>query len=402
MLKKIKKKIISICKYLGFKILLPIYYKFCSLRKVDNKLVLFADHRDRKMADNFISLYDMCSKNGYKCVVLSGDVFGKKVPKSKRRIKKIKYMFRFMKLYAQCRALFLVDYFPLAYLVKPRKGTDVIQLWHACGLMKEFSYAVSGTSWGRSEKDMKRYPMHTTYTLATASSPKVCIGYQKAYKCDKSIIKPLGSPRTDIYFDEKFKTEAKARVRKLFPNIGDRKIILYAPTYRGKSLNKSYVNCELDFETLKNKLSDKYIFLTKFHPLMAKKGFKESGRLIAPDFLYDVTEILTPEEALCAADVLITDYSSILFEYLLLEKPMISYVYDIDDYISDRGLFYPYDELTPGPYVINQKQLIEKLLTVDKWFDIERTRKYKEEYMSACDGHSTERIYKYIFENKKR
>ena len=71
--------------------------------------------------------------------------------------------------------------------------------------------------------------------------------------------------------------------------------------------------------------------------------------------------------------------------------------FDIDKYISDRGLFYPYDQLAPGPYVFNQNELLEKLLTVDQWFDVERVREYKKEFMSACDGHSTERIFHYVF-----
>ncbi len=86
---------------------------------------------------------------------------------------------------------------------------------------------------------------------------------------------------------------------------------------------------------------------------------------------------------------------------MLLERPIISYVYDIDQYISDRGIVDPYDELTPGPYVFTQEDLVEKLATVDEWFDLERTRYYRNEFMSACDGHSTERIFNYVFERSK-
>ena len=300
-MKRLKKLIRNFIRFVALKIILPLYYKINCLRPINKNLVLFADRHNREMADNFIGLYNMCKENGYKCEVLSGDLLKKDLPFKKRWKSTIKYYFKFMRLFAQCRTLFLVDYFPLAYIVKPRKGVDVVQLWHGCGLMKGFGYAVSGNAWGRSEKEMKKYPMHNTYTLATASSPKVREGYYLAYRCNKDIIKPLGSPRTDIYFDKEFVKKAKDKVKKLIPEIGNRKIILYAPTYRGKSMKKSYMDDNLDYKEMKKILSDKYVFLTKFHPLMAKEGFKESNRLVSQGFAFDVTKKLTPEEALCAA-----------------------------------------------------------------------------------------------------
>ena len=250
-----------------------------------------------------------------------------------------------------------------------------------------------------SEREKKRYPMHTSYTLAGISSTgeKVRTGYWESFRCDPDIIKPLGSPRTDIYFDEEFRRSSKQKVCSLFPEIGNRKIILYAPTFRGTSIAKSYIQYELDFKVLKEVLGNGYAFVTKFHPLMAQGGLAESGRLQGSGFVFDGTKLLTPAEALCAADILITDYSSIMFEYYLLERPVISYIYDIDTYDKDRGLFYPYDQLAPGPYVFTQEELVEKLLTVEEWFDMDRIRAYRNEFMSACDGHSTQRIYDYVF-----
>lgn len=393
----IKKRIKAVVKFIGYKWILPLVYKWYARKPVDEKLVIFADYRNRDMPDNFRSMYKMCRKNGFRCEVFSGKSFAASVRPWKRRMEKVKFHFRFISLYAQCRALFLVEYFPYADIIKPRAGTDVVQLWHACGLMKRMGYAVTSKSWGLSPQEIKKYPMHTSYTLITSSSAKVSKGYQEAFRCDIGLIKPLGSPRTDVYFDEAFKQTARKKVREMFPKIGERKIILYAPTFRGESMSKSYINCEFDYKELKSELSDRYILLTKFHPLMAMEGITESDRLQAPDFVFDVSKTLTPEESLCAADILITDYSSILFEFLLLERPIISYIYDIDEYIQDRGLFLSYDQLAPGPYVSTQEELIEKLRTVDDWFDIERTRKYREEFMSACDGHSTERIYRYVF-----
>ena len=396
--RKIKKNIKEFCKYIGFKMIYPSIYKRKARKPIDSKLVVFADLRDRDMPDNFIGIYNMCKENGCNCIFLSGSMYGENVPQKSKVKAKIKYQITFMKLFAKCRALFLVEYFPLAYLVKPRKETDVIQLWHGCGLMKRMGYAVTSTKWGQSEKQMKRYPMHTSYSLVCTTSPRVRDGFIEAFRCNPEVVKNIGSPRTDIYFDKEFKFNALNKVRELIPNIKGKKIILYAPTFRGQSIPKSYLDSPIDYFLLKTQLSEDFVVLTKFHPLMAGIGLTETQRLRAKGFVYDVTDLLTPEEALCSADILISDYSSIMFEYLLLERPVISFIYDLDTYISDRGLFAPYDQLAPGPYVFDQDELTKAILTVDEWFDVERIREYKNKFMSACDGHSTERIYKYFFE----
>ncbi len=392
----------KIVKFIAYKWVLPLEYKWYARRPIDEKLVVFADHRDRAMPDNFVGLYEMCKRDGYRCEFFSGRSFSKELPKWQRRREKVKFHFQVIRSYAQCRVLFLVEYFPLADIVTPRQGTQVVQLWHGCGIMKRVGYAVTSGSWGMSAREMKRYPMHTSYTLVCISSKgeKVKNGYQEAFRCDPNIIKPLGSPRTDVYFDEAFQKCVKEKVCSLFPEIGGRKIVLYAPTFRGESISRSYIKLDLDFANLKEKLSDRYVIVTKFHPLMAEGGLSECDRRQGSGFVFDVSKILLPEEALCAADILITDYSSIIFEYLLLERPIVSFVPDIDEYIEDRGMFFPYDQLAPGPYASTQEELVEKLLTVEDWFDIEKTRRYRQEFMSACDGHSTQRIYDYVFHRR--
>lgn len=400
--KKLAARLKKTVKYVGYKWLLPAVYRWHSRKPINDRLVVFADLRDRDMPDNFLSLYELCERDGYQCEVLSGRSFSNKLPNWQRRKAKLRFHFQFIKLYAQCRTLFLVEHFPLSDIAKPRPGTQVVQLWHGCGLMKRMGYAVTSKAWGAgamSEREKKRYPMHTAYTLASISSAgeREIAGYCEAFHSSPQIVKPLGVPRTDIYFDDGFRKRAEEKVRLLFPEIGGRKIILYAPTFRGKSIAKSYIKYDLNFKRLKECLSDRYALITKFHPLMAKSGLPESGRLQGRGFVFDGTELLTPEEALCAADILVTDYSSIIFEYYLLERPVISYIYDIDKYDEDRGLFFPYDQLAPGPYVFDQEELTEKLLTVEEWFDVERVRALKNRFMSACDGHSTQRIYDYVF-----
>ncbi len=308
--KKLNKRCKEASKFVQYKWLFPLAFKLYSIKPVDENLVVFADERDRDMPDNFLSLYEMCQEKGYRCVFLSGKSFGESVSGLKQKIEKFRFNLKFMKLYAQCRAIFLVEYVGIAYVTKARPKTQVIQLWHACGMIKNIAYSAFGSKWSPgtlSPEIVKRYPMHNTYTLVCGASPRLCRYYADAFRCSPEITQPLGCPRTDIYYDEEFKKSANEKVRQLIPQIKGRKIIVYAPTFRGTSIKKSYVDAEFDYVKMNERLSEEYVFLTKFHPLLAKGGLSEAGRLQASDFVFDISDKLTAEEAVCVADILISD-----------------------------------------------------------------------------------------------
>ena len=392
---RVRRRTKSVLKLITYKCILPLLYRWWSRKPIDEKLVLFADHRDRPTPDNFLPMIELCEKNGYRCVVLSGRPFSDKLPRWTRRPAKVKFQFQFVKLLARSRALFLYDGFPLAFVVQPRPETTVVQLWHGCGAMKMFGYSTLDKAW---RGVTKLYPAHNIYALACVSGPKAVGPFEEAFRSKPGVVQAIGCPRTDVYFDQKARAAMGKKLRKKFPQLQGKRVVLYAPTFRGNSIAKSHMKLNLVFRQILAQLPDDYVFLVKLHPLTAKSdGISELDRIACPGRLFDVSKTLTAEEALCAADILIADYSSILFEYLLLERPIISYIYDIDEYIRDRGLYFPYEQLSPGPYVSTQEELVEKLRTVDEWFDIERTRRYKEEWMSACDGHSTQRVFEAVF-----
>ncbi len=401
MMKRIKKWLRSAVKLVNFKIVVPVLYGIYCLLPRDEKLVLFADLRARDTHENFVGLMELCRENGYTPVAINGKGYGSNVPKNKARWERIKFQNRFLKLYARCRALFLVEYFPLADAVKPRRGTDVVQLWHGCGAMKTMGYA-SGKNWGVSDRVLKLYPIHRYYSLLSISSENLAWCYAKAFQIDESIIKGLGMPRTDIYFDTEYVANARENLLKHFPQIGDRRVILFAPTFRGESIKTSYYHMDIDFAKYKAQLGDRYAFVTKFHPLMANGGLTEEMKQAGEGFVFDATYVLSPDEALCAADVLVGDYSSIAFEYLLLERPIVSYIPDLEEYMSDRGLFYPYEQTLPGPYANDPETLLEQLTTAEQTFDVEKTRRYRQKFMSGCDGQSTRRIFHWVFDKDKR
>ena len=113
-------------------------------------------------------------------------------------------------------------------------------------------------------------------------------------------------------------------------------------------------------------------------------------------FAKDCTGRLSIEDCLCAADICITDYSSIIFEYALFERPMLFFAYDLDDYNDWRGFYYPYEEMTPGPVCQTTQEMIDYIRKLPAGFDQEQVHAFKEKFMGACDGHATDRILQLV------
>ena len=316
-----------------------------------------------------------------------------------------------------------------------RKETTVIQTWHACGAFKKFGYSAVGKGFGTTLKDLEEYPVHRNFSYVTVSSPEVVWAYAEAFHMEdrKECILPVGVSRTDMFFSRKFREKACGKVswvlrrmapelflqgstqghssqRELYAKLGDvysdqykgensaaepeivpgRKIILYAPTFRGTVGHASSPD-RLDIAMMKREVGDRYILLINHHPFVKEKDrpkIPESCR----DFAFDMTDHLSVEELLTAADVCITDYSSLIFEYSLFERPMLFFTYDMQDYLDERGFYYPIREMMPGPVCSTTQELTEALKTPDAEFDLARVREFKYRFMSGCDGHATARV----------
>ncbi len=371
----------------------PWCYRLFSKRPVKRKLVVFANDCVRTLPDNMQCLYDELIGRGYRCVLcLKPKHAGNPIS---AQIRSFCNYLRFIYYYAQCRCVFLTDYYFPVYAAKPREGTKVVQLWHACGAFKKWGYSTLGSTWGDKKGRMiERYPIHNTYTDVPVSAEKVIPFYADAFRCDESVIKPLGVPRTDRYFDPAFVSQARQRVLSRFPEIGNRKIILYAPTFRGTSMYDAHNDGFPDFAVMKEALGEEYAVLSKLHP------FVEQSRTEPPHsqdgFSFTADKDLPIEICLCAADLLISDYSSLIFEYALLERPMVFFAYDLDVYDKERGFYQPYRSFVPGPVAVDTDALIRAVWQLGTGGCPPEVQRFKHDYMNACDGHAVERILSLI------
>lgn len=286
-----------------------------------------------------------------------------------------------------CAANDLMGYFSL------RAETTYIQLWHGCGVFKKIGLSTIDKKWGKSAASHKEYPINTNYSYVTIASPELSWIFEEAMNIEKEsgIIVPTGVSRTDVFFDSQYVKKCYDRFYEKIPQAKDKKVILYAPTFRGRIATASAPDA-IDIEMFAKTLSDDYILICKHHQLV--KQLPEIPDEYKDTFAFDLSNEteMNINDLMIVSDICISDYSSVVFEYSLMERPMIFFVYDMEDYIDERGLYYNLDEITPGPLFKTNEEIIEYIRHIDEKYDKQVVIDFKNKFMCNCDGHSSERI----------
>ena len=279
------------------------------------------------------------------------------------------------------------DYFyPLRRYGK-RKDQYAVQIWHAPGAFKKFGVNVSQIFPGTDEK------YHRDYDLVVVSSEYVRQIYADSFGIDVSKVQALGMPRTDIWFDEAYLEEHRKHVYEKYPQLEGKQVILYAPSFREPPGRKRVYIPEVDFTKINDALNEDQIMVLCPHPVMPE--FNDSWDY---DKILMVRDVPTSDMML-AADILVTDYSSVIFEYSLLNKPMAFFCYDYDEY--DRDFYLDYDTELPGE-VFRDTNAFAEYLSAGKFECSSRLAEFREKYMSACDGSSSRRVAAAISEFMKK
>ncbi len=296
--------------------------------------------------------------------------------------------FKNFKNLATSKYIFLNDnFFPLAFM-NFKDDSKVIQLWHAPGASKKFGASVSSSD----ELEMLLKISNNTDFLFTTSK-NIEKFYQEAFQIDSSKIIPLGIPRVDYYFEnhdvEKLKKDFLEK-----HGFEDKKIILYAPTFRNEEKYNNVFNY-LNLREFNKHLGEEYVLALRLHPKI--KDFSKEN--ISYDGYYiDCSNYESEQELMLISDILITDYSSIMIEFSILNKPIVFFVYDYDDYIAnERGFYFDFKKTVPGVIVDNSNQLVE--IIKNKNFDKEKSDNFVASQFDTIDGKSSERIVDFILNN---
>ena len=195
----------------------------------------------------------------------------------------------------------------------------------------------------------------------------------------------------DYYFENHDLSKLKEDFCKKYNVSNDKKIILYAPTFRDEEKFNNVFDF-LDLEKFNEKLGDDYILALRLHPKI-KDYYR--GDISSKGKYVDVSDWDSEQELMLISDMLITDYSSIMIEYCVLNRPIIFFTYDLDSYLaSERGFYYDFKDTVPGPIVYSCDELIDVIENDD--FDNGRISKFVRTQFDVIDGKSSERIVDFL------
>ncbi|MBQ0140051.1 MAG: CDP-glycerol glycerophosphotransferase family protein [Kurthia sp.] len=289
---------------------------------------------------------------------------------------------------ATSKTLLVDNYFPILSVLPAR--IECIQLWHAAGAIKKFALSDPSISY-RSPAAVQRFRnVYARMDKIVVGSEQMSKIFRLAFHKAPNAFLRTGIPRTDFYFDEERIAETKKNITEQHPEIAGKKVVLYAPTFRDLELQNQSI--PINFNRIINELGEAYILLIKLHPAVAHslKNIHHE-RILVLDNSHAIDELLT------VTDYLISDYSSIPFEFAFFEKPQIFYPYDIEQYRMSRGFWSDYKELVPGPVVESDDELIHAILHVA--FDSRLLEDYSKQWNTFSKGHSSSTLADYLIGN---
>lgn len=288
-------------------------------------------------------------------------------------------------LAAQARVIVLEDFFPQLHALDIRCETEILQLWHACGAFKLFGLSELGKT------DLPQETRnHRNYTAALTSSEGIAPFYSEAFGIPERCIAPIGVPRTDVFFDERYREQAITHLYESYPAWRGKRIVLFAPTFRGSGNKTAYYPMErFPINAVMQKLPADTILLVKQHPFVKVELSVEEA---FHDRVFDLTGKENINDLLFVTDLLVTDYSSSVFEAALLNIPMLFYAFDLEEYLADRDLYFDFSAFAPGKIVGELDDLLEEInrqLQQTEAACVSET--FRTFFLGALDGHATER-----------
>ncbi|MCG1009944.1 CDP-glycerol glycerophosphotransferase family protein [Salinicoccus sp. ID82-1] len=279
------------------------------------------------------------------------------------------------------------------WIPKP-EGTTYLQTWHGTPLKRLGTdidtVHMPGTDTERYKRNFTTEASKWDYLISpNRYSTDI---FRRAFQFDKEMLE-TGYPRNDHLFTNNDEA-ARENIRKKLGLPADKKVILYAPTWRDDSYHergKYKFDLQFDTEKMCRELSDDYIIILRLHYLIAENldltGYE--------GFLYDLSQYEDIRDLYVISDMLITDYSSVFFDYANLERPMIFYTYDIDNYRDKlRGFYFDFEQEAPGPLVKTTDALIHAVYEGEsgRFNEKYNTAAFRARFCALEDGNATKRV----------
>lgn len=272
-----------------------------------------------------------------------------------------------------------------------RKGTKVVQMWHALGAIKKFGWQTVGKAGGSSERTARVMKMHCGYDYVVCASDVTTDAFCEAFGTDRSRIVKYGLPRIDyiksVVYGSRHE-EMLRRIYRTYPQLKNgKRTILYAPTFRKGKM--------MDTRGLIDALGpDKYNIVVKLHPVY-REAVRTEGEF--DTVIFD--DAFPSNDWLAAADIIISDYSSFVIESTLADKPLFIYAYDMEDYDANTGLNTDFEAEPIAPYVFRDAASLAKAVDVcadEGSYDFEALRAFRDRYIDIPTDNCTAALADFI------
>ncbi|MGN1328358.1 MAG: CDP-glycerol glycerophosphotransferase family protein [Eubacterium sp.] len=299
-------------------------------------------------------------------------------------------LFEFFKLYATSSVVFVDDYYHFLSYLKKKDDVTLIQLWHACGAFKTFGFS----RLGRDSYLRQSSPNHRQYNYVIVSSQDVIPYYAEGFGVAMEKVIALGSPRCDLLENEKYKNYFIKKFYKENPELAGKRILLFAPTFRGGGMGNCHYPIErFEVDRLLSSLDDDWVIAVKMHPYLSERpaySEKYAGRVVDFSTQYDINDLLF------VADLLVTDYSSVIFEASIVNVPMVFFAFDLNEYSRDRDFYCNFSSFVPGKIVLSTDEMINAINNKD--FKQELIEPFRERFFGSNTGHATENVVNFTKE----
>lgn len=368
-----------------YKLVFSMFFRMLSIFIKSNKhRVIFQSMIGKTYSDSPRVIYEEMLKNkkykNYEFVWAFDDPNKFDVPEAKKvKLNSINYFIETLK----CGIWITNVDIERGLKYKPKK-TIYINTWHGVTL----KYL------GNSQKNRNDYDYSDVDFLCSSCEYLDNI-FINDFKAKKESLARCGMPRNDVLYNVNKEKINDIKEELNIPK--NKKIILYAPTWRDSNDGgQNYViKPPIDIEYFRKKLGKDYIILFRMHHLTTKQlGLKFD------DFVRDCSGKFDINDLMMISDILISDYSATIFDYSILEKPIILFAYDYEEYKNARGLYLDLEDIMPNNVFKKQEDVIDCILKMDYEEECKKTKKLKKKYM-LVDGTATKQCMKYL-ENKEK
>ncbi|MCI8850892.1 MAG: CDP-glycerol--glycerophosphate glycerophosphotransferase [Erysipelotrichaceae bacterium] len=350
-------------------ILLNVCRPFMLLLPIKMNKVTFISLTSKTLSGDFKAIYNELSNSNL-------DIHFNLVRFEKTVPGKLKYLFNcFIQLYEVYTSHVIVINDNNYVISKfKRKGVCVVQIWHACGAIKKFGNQIK-----------REYPIQNYDYVISCSDVWKPI-FSEAFDVKQNQIIPCGLPRIDALCMPKQVRQYREEMMTKYPVLRDSYVYLYAPTFRGNIIGGLHYE-GVPLERMMKELPENSVIMYKMHPLLGNISLGDNPRILNMN-----EENLNA--LLCVTDCLISDYSSVIFDYSIIGKQMIFYAPDLDNYNKEIGLNVNYDDM-PGDICLSIETLLESMKKQKNDRDL-RLDTFRDMYFYTCDGKNSRRIAELI------